>query len=527
MSNQTNPTNPADGAESANGAQPAEGAGVQSANGAAAETGHRVNGVSAETGGASAPRGGGPAGGAQYHLIGIGGAGMSVVAELLHAQGATVTGSDAVDSPNIHHLRALGIPCFIGHNAQQVPPHARIVVSTAVRDTNPELAAARARGQEVIHRSQALAIAAEGMDFIAVAGAHGKTTTSGMLAAALSATGADPSFAVGGVVTGFDTGAHLGGSNIFIAEADESDKSFLNYSPRIALVTNVEPDHLDNYGSREAFEQAFVDFAAKIVDGGLLVVCSDDEGAARLGKNYSEIHGGRVASYGTKTPAMLDELGLWHAPDHAVITKRKLDASAASATVLYRDEEISLQLAIGGEHNLLNATGALLVGIELGVEPQEMARALGTFRGTGRRFEFRGEVDGKRIFDDYAHHPSEIVAALKQARIEAGDGHVLVLFQPHLFSRTQNFADRFAQAFQLADQVYFTDIFAAREDPVPGVTSALIADQVPGSKFVPDMVQAAKAMADQAQPGDLCMTVGAGSVTTMVPVILDRWKNGE
>ncbi|MDO5049645.1 MAG: UDP-N-acetylmuramate--L-alanine ligase [Actinomycetaceae bacterium] len=461
-----------------------------------------------------------------YHLIGIGGAGMSVVAELLHARGATITGSDALESKNVEHLRGLGITCFVGHDASQVPPESTVVVSTAVRESNPELSVARARGQKVIHRSQALAIAAQGMDFIAVAGAHGKTTTSGMLASALSGVGTDPSFAVGGVVTGFDTGAHLGGSKVFIAEADESDKSFLNYTPRIALVTNVEPDHLDNYGSREAFEQAFVDFAGKIVDGGLLIVCSDDEGAARLGKSYAQTLGGRVASYGTKPVGVLDELGIWHAENHAVISNTNLSAEGASATVQYLGRELELHLKVGGAHNLLNAAGALLVGIELGVDADQMAQGLSAFVGTGRRFEFKGEVGGRRLFDDYAHHPSEVVATLKQARVEARGGRVLVLFQPHLYSRTKNFADRFAEAFCLADQVYFTDIFAAREDPMPGVTSGLIADRVPGSKLVPDMTQAAMALADQAQPGDLCITMGAGSVTSMGDVILSRWNNG-
>lgn len=455
-----------------------------------------------------------------FHLIGIGGAGMSVVAELLDSAGYAVTGSDARDSKNIEHLKSLGIDAHVGHSADQVPADATVVVSTAVRESNPELALARSRGQEVIHRSQALALAAKGMDFIAVAGAHGKTTTSGMLASALSTLGVDPSFAVGGIVTGFDTGAHLGHSSVFIAEADESDGSFLNYRPRVALVTNVEPDHLDHYGSREAFEQAFLDFAGKIVDGGLLVVCADDEGARRLGKAY-EAQGGRVASYGVASQSQARQ---WRAKAHATICEPKLQASGASCKVDYLGEEIDLQLGVGGAHNLLNACGALLVGIELGVEAQEMARGLASFAGTGRRFEFRGEVSDRRLYDDYAHHPSEVEAALKQARIQAGDGGVLVLFQPHLFSRTQNFADRFADAFKLADKVVFADIYPAREDPVEGVTSALIADQVPGAKFVPDLREAAEVLADLARPGDLCLTMGAGDVTSMGQVILDRWK---
>ncbi|MDO5034357.1 MAG: UDP-N-acetylmuramate--L-alanine ligase [Actinomycetaceae bacterium] len=458
-----------------------------------------------------------------FYLIGIGGAGMSVVAQLLQARGEVVSGSDAQESANVERLRGLGMEVFVGHDATNVPLDATVVVSTAVRESNPELAVARERGQKVIHRSQALALAAMGMDFVAVAGAHGKTTTSGMLASALSAAGLDPSFAVGGVVTGFDTGAHLGASNVFIAEADESDKSFLNYTPRIALVTNVEPDHLDNYGTAQEFEDTFLEFAGKIEDGGLLIVCSDDEGAARLGKAYEE-KGGRVWSYGTKPRERMNVEGTWYSKTHATIVRPEFGPASASATVLLEGKELEVNLGVGGEHNLLNATGALLVGVELGVKADEMAEALKSFRGTGRRFEFRGENAGRVLFDDYAHHPSEVEAALKQARIEACGGRVLVLFQPHLYSRTKNFADQFAQAFLLADQVYFTDIYGAREDPVEGVTSALIADQVPGSKLVPNMQQAALAVADQAQPGDLVLTMGAGSITQMGDVILRRWS---
>lgn len=453
-----------------------------------------------------------------FYLIGIGGAGMSVVAELLHAKGEVVCGSDAKDSKNLDHLRSLGIEVFVGHDAAHVPADARVVISTAVRESNPELAIARERGQEVLHRSQALALAAKGLDFVAVAGAHGKTTSSGMLAAALSQAGMDPSFAVGGVVTGFDTGAHLGASSVFVAEADESDKSFLNYSPRVALVTNVEPDHLDNYGSREEFEQTFLKFAQKIVPSGLLIVCSDDEGAARLGRAYEEL-GGRVWSYGGLT----EDEGLWRGQKHAVVSAANLAPAHASATVCFDGQETELSLNVGGAHNLENATGALLVGIELGVPMERMATALHSFKGTGRRFELRGKAQGKVLVDDYAHHPSEVAAALRQARVESGGGRVLVLFQPHLYSRTKTFATEFAKAFQLADRLYITDIFGAREDPVEGVTSQLISNQVPGAHYIPDMREAAQAIANEAREGDLVITMGAGSITSMGEVILNRW----
>lgn len=458
----------------------------------------------------------------RFHLIGIGGAGMSVVAELLVSRGHTVTGSDKSDGPALARLRSLGISVSVGHDPANVPPDATVVVSTAVKESNPELALARQRKQAVIHRSQALALAAKGTDFIAVAGAHGKTTTSGMLAAAFNACGTDASFAVGGVVTGFDTGAHLGTSRVFIAEADESDASFLNYHPRVALVTNVEPDHLDHYGTREKFEQAFVDFAHRIVPEGALVVCADDPGALRLGQTYRRA-GGRVWSYGTvsaKQCAMPIET-------HLQIRQIDMEANGSSSYCTLGSRDLELQLSVGGAHNVLNACGAILVGAELGIDPQVMAHALSAFRGTGRRFEFRAEVAGRRLFDDYAHHPSEVTVSLRQARTAAGTGRVIVLFQPHLFSRTQNFAPRFATAFRAADHVVFTGIYAAREEPIEGVTSELIARDVPGSIVIENLEEAALAVADATDVGDLCLTMGAGDVTTMAPVILDRWKGEE
>ena len=239
-----------------------------------------------------------------FHLIGIGGAGMSVVAQLLAARGARVSGSDAHGGPAFDHLSDLGITTHLGHDAAHVPERSTVVVSTAIKETNPELAEARRRGQEVIHRSQALALAAQGLDFVAVAGAHGKTTTSGMLAEALTDAGADPSFAIGGVVRALGTGAHLGSGSALVAEADESDRSFLNYSPRVEIVTNVEPDHLDSYGTAEAFEAAFVDFAHRLVPGGLLVACAADAGALRLAQSAAA-EGLRVVTYSFDGPDTL------------------------------------------------------------------------------------------------------------------------------------------------------------------------------------------------------------------------------
>ena len=475
-----------------------------------------------------------------FHLIGIGGAGMSVVAQLLAARGARVTGSDAHGGPAFDHLADLGITTHLGHDAANVPQRSTVVVSTAIKETNPELAQARRRDQEVIHRSQALALAAQGLDFVAVAGAHGKTTTSGMLAEALTDAGADPSFAIGGVVRALGTGAHLGRGPVLVAEADESDRSFLNYSPRVEIVTNVEPDHLDSYGTAEAFEAAFVDFAHRLVPGGLLVACAADAGALRLAQRAAA-DGLRVVTYSFAGPETLPG-GVLVGEGHVHLDIRERGASSTRGLLTLTtatDREpaggvgeephhgpVELVLAVPGDHVALDAAGAWAAGIELGVEPARMARVMGAFGGTGRRFEDRGEADGVRVIDDYAHHPTEIEALLRTARGVAQErgGRVLVLFQPHLFSRTRVFADRFGQALALADAVVVTDVYPARETQAdfPGVTGDTVAQRVPGgtARFVAERLEAAHAVADLARPSDLLLTVGAGDVTELAGTVL-------
>lgn len=459
--------------------------------------------------------------GRHFHLIGMGGAGMSVVAELLAARGAQVSGSDQADSPALEHLRSLGVAAFVGHAPEHLAPEATVVVSSAIRPTNPEYALAVERGQEVIHRSEALALASEGMRFVAVAGAHGKTTTSGMLTVALRHVGADPSAAVGSVLPGIGSGAVVGSGDIFVAEADESDGSFLNYAPSVELVTNIEPDHLDRYGSTEAFEQVFRDFLARLIPGGVLVTCAEDAGAMRLA-DYARQNGYEVIRYGRP------ELSL-SAPE---VTIEVLSNSADSASALLswvRDgERLSheLRLAVPGEHNILNAAGAWTAGVWLGMNPVAMVEGLTAFRGTARRFELRGQCAGRRVIDDYAHHPTEVAAALAQARTVAGDGHVTVVFQPHLFSRTLSFAERFAQALSAADTVIVCDIYAAREDPVEGVDSRVITRHLPGAHFIPDMCDAARYAAENTPEGGIVMTMGAGSITQVAPILVEAWGCG-
>jgi len=452
---------------------------------------------------------------AAVHFIGIGGAGMSVVAELLAARGLRVSGSDQADGPALARLGDRGIDVRIGHDPANVPPAAVVVVSSAVRDSNVELAAARARGQRVIHRSRALALAASGMRFVAVAGAHGKTTTSAMLVIALREAGLDPSAAVGGVVPQLGTGAHLGGGDVFIAEADESDGSFLAYAPVVELVTNVEPDHLDHYGTREAFEQAFVDFSDRLTPDGLLVCCGEDPGAARLAR-AARAAGHRVRTYGRPGHCR-------QAPDVRI---EDLDdgPQGSRAVLVDGDTRVNLAVSVPGDHNVLNAAGAWTVGVDLGVGPARMAASLAAFTGTARRFEARGRVGSRRLFDDYAHHPTEVAATLAEARLVAGDGPVTVVFQPHLYSRTRAFADRFAGALAGADTVVVTAVYGAREDPLPGVDASLITDLLPGSHLEPDLHAAARLGARLTGPGGILVTMGAGSITTAGGDVLDEWR---
>lgn len=456
----------------------------------------------------------------QYHLIGVGGAGMSVIAELLAANGDTVTGSDRQDSAILQHLAELGLSVHPQHDPTQVPAEATVVVSSAIRPNNPELVVARERGQEVIHRSEALCIAAADRRFVAVAGAHGKTTTSVMIAAALSDAGADPGAAIGGPILGIGSGALSGGGDVFVAEADESDGSFLNYRPQVAVVTNIEADHLDHFGSVDAFEQIFFDFASRITPGGTLICCGDDPGAARLARrSRTELTQIQTWTYG-------------RSPDCDIrIVQESLAEAGADATLLGPGQgPTPLSLQVTGEHNVLNAAGAWAVGLALGFDGEEFARCLHSFVGAGRRFELIGQAGGRRVFDDYAHHPTELAAALKMARQVAGEGRIIAVFQPHLYSRTQNFAERFAQVLSTADQVILADIYAAREDPMPGVTSALIAEQLEDlghpDTYVPGLTvdEVCRRGAALAEPGDVLLLIGAGDIFLGGDAAVEEWS---
>ncbi|MET4542466.1 UDP-N-acetylmuramate--alanine ligase [Arthrobacter bambusae] len=440
----------------------------------------------------------------RVHFIGIGGVGMSAVARIMVARGVPVSGTDAKDLPVMHDLASAGARIAVGYHQDNLADAQTIVAGSAIRADNPELAAARAAGLPVLHRSEALAATMAGHRVVTVAGTHGKSTTTSMIAVLLKAAGVDPSFAIGANVPALGVNAAHGTSDIFVAEADESDGSFLNYRPLIAVVTNVEADHLDHYGTPEAVFASFDNFAALLPADGVLLACADDAGARALAERTASQGTTRVLTYGTS-----DDAGI-----------RLFDGGPGAVSVAVGDKVHRVELQVPGRHNALNAAAAFAVAVELGVEPEAAAAALGHFTGASRRFELKGQGRGVRVYDDYAHHPTEVRAALSAARSVAGGNKVHVLFQPHLFSRTREFAKEFAEALDAADTALILDIYAAREDPVPGVTSALIADQLATGRLVA-AGEAVDALAAVAHDGDVVLTVGAGDVTAYGPVIVE------
>jgi UDP-N-acetylmuramate--alanine ligase len=452
--------------------------------------------------------------GDRVHLIGIGGAGMSGIARILLARGAQVSGSDAKQSPTVLALRTLGARIGIGHDPAQLPAApASVVVSSAIRESNPELAAARERGLAVLHRARALAALAEGRRLVCVAGTAGKTSTTSMLTVALQHAGLDPSFAIGGDLASSGTGAHEGGGDVFVAEADESDGSFLAYSPQVAVVTNVEADHLDHYGTVAAYTASFEAFLGRIVPGGVLVTCADDPGAQTLAA-AAQARGIRVRRYGSAVEDQADARLLAFRPD----------GFGARVELRHGGVDHVLRLAVPGEHMALNALAALLAGVELGVGPALLLDGLAGFDGVRRRFEFKGSARGVAVYDDYAHHPSKVAAQLRAARDVVTEGRVVVAFQPHLYSRTREFAAEFGRALGLADVVVVLDVYGAREDPEPGVSGELVADAValPAGQvhYVPRWADVPSVLAGLARPGDLVITMGAGDVTVLGPEVL-------
>jgi len=454
----------------------------------------------------------------RFHFVGIGGAGMSGIARIMLARGLVVSGSDARHSPVLDELAALGARVAVGHDARNLAalgPGDTLVVSTAIRPENPELVEASRRGMRVLHRAAALAEVMAGRRVLAIAGTHGKTTTTSMLTTVLRDCGADPGYVIGGVLRETGLSAADGGGLDFVAEADESDSSFLLLSPDAAIITNVEADHLDNYTDLRAIEDAFTTFARRVT--GLVVTCADDPGAREIA---GRLDPARVRRYG-ESPDADYVLSDYKATGMGCVF-------AVTGTDGRYDSLSMLSLEVPGRHNALNATAAFAMAVELGYSPPRVATALAGFRGARRRLEPTGEARGVLVLDTYAHHPTELAADLRAARDLAapGGGRIIAVFQPHLYSRTRLFAAGFGSALGLADIPVVLDVYAAREDPEPGVTGALIADAVPGggAHFEPDMAQVPALVARLARPGDIVLTMGAGDVTNLGPEILEALR---
>jgi len=449
----------------------------------------------------------------RVHFIAIGGAGMSGIARIMLRRGLAVSGSDARDSELLAQLGDLGAKVFVGHDAAHLGDADTVVVSTAIREGNPELVAARERGLRILHRSAALASLMAGRRAVAVAGTHGKTTTTSMLTVALQHAGADPSYCIGGQLVTTGLGADEGTGDVCVAEADESDGSFLMYTPHIAVVTNVEADHLDNYGGFEKVKENFARFVDRIEPGGTLVAGADDPVAVELA-DRARARGLAVRTYGEAEGADLRVTGF---------TPRGLGSR-------FRIGGFGeVELNVPGRHNALNAAAVVAVAQALGHDDEPVRAGLAAFGGAMRRLERKGEAGGVEVFDSYAHHPTELTADLDATRDylgqKEGGGRIVAVFQPHLYSRTRFFAAEFGAALGLADVAVVMDVYGAREDPEPGVTGALVADAVPAgveTVYAPVRDEVPGIAASLARPGDVVITLGAGDVTGLGPLILER-----
>lgn len=444
------------------------------------------------------------------HFIGIGGSGMSGLARMFLDAGIRVSGSDRADSDNLRALAEAGATVYVGHDAANLGDVDTVIHTGAIWPENPEFLLAKERGLHVIHRSQALHWLIGTRRLVSVAGAHGKTTSTGMIVTALRALDADPYFVNGGVIEQLGTSSGTGSDELFVIEADESDGTFLLYNTAIALITNVDPDHLDHYGSDEAFHEAFARFADAATEA--VVISSDDPGALRVRAAMSHP---RVVSFGQTEDADVR------------ITDVDTDGPV-SATISHGEDSVRVQLRIPGAHNMINAAGAIAVLRTLGYSLADAGRAVEGFAGTVRRFELHGVERGVSVFDDYAHHPSEVRAALEAARTVVGEGRIIAIQQPHTYSRTQLMFQEFADVLEeLADHTVMLDVYGAREDPVPGVTGELVSNAFSDQDrvhYVADWQQAADYTSVIARDGDYVITLGCGNVYQIIPQVLDALR---
>ncbi len=447
--------------------------------------------------------------GRRVHFVGIGGAGMSGIAKIMLSQGIVVSGSDLKHSTVTGALETAGAKIFIGHQAENLLDVDLVVLSTAISESNLERLIALERDIEIISRAEALAILMSGKKSIAVAGTHGKTTTTSMLTVALQSAGLDPSFSIGGTLNASGANAHSGSGEHFIAEADESDGSFLAYKPFGAIITNIELDHVDHFENIEQINSLFDQFVGSIQAGGFIIACHDDHGVQELiaravRKDISFLTYGKIDS-------------------DFQVSREILNPGTSTARITWNGKVMGdLNLLIPGSHNVLNAAAAVAAGAILGVATDQLLEGIASFTGSRRRFELVGEIDGVRVIDDYGHHPTEIRVTLEAARRFVGSGNLFVIFQPHRYSRTLRFSQEFADELSKADRTFLLEVYAASEEPIAGVSSLLISGKMATERviFEPSMIAVVEKVVELAKPGDLIMTLGAGDVSSLGPVIL-------
>jgi UDP-N-acetylmuramate--alanine ligase len=452
------------------------------------------------------------------HFIGIGGIGMSGIAEVLANLGFRVSGSDQKKSEVTDRLEALGVEVTEGHAAENVGDAHVVVRSTAVRDDNPEITEARRQSIPVIPRAEMLAELMRMKPYsVAVAGSHGKTTTTSMVATVLGTAGLDPTFVVGGIVRSYRSNARLGKSELMVVEADESDRSFLMLTPMIAVVTNIDREHMDYYHDMEDVRKCFADFVNKVPFYGAAVLCLDDPHVQAVIPKVER----RRITYGLSAQADISAHEITY------------DNSFGSSFIVWRGIEVlgPVSLRVPGKHNVYNSLGAIAVGLELDVPFEKIAEALGEFTGADRRFQFKGEEKGITVVDDYGHHPTEIKATLSAARIGAPNRRIVVLFQPHRYSRTNDLMDEFASAFNNADVLLMTDIYAASETPIEGVNAEVLTGRIKSyghknAEYIGDLVGSAERLAEIVREGDLVITLGAGSVHRAGDQLLNLLRDG-
>lgn len=450
----------------------------------------------------------------RIHIVGIGGAGMSSIATVLHYQGFEITGSDLVESENTRRLEKIGAKVGIGHKAGNVEGADIVVHSTAVKSNNPELIAARENSIPVIRRAEMLAELMRMKDGIAISGTHGKTTTSSMVAWIMIEAGLDPTCLIGGRLESFDSNVHLGKSRYMVAEADESDGSFLRLTPILSIITNIDPEHLDYYSTFDRLLDAFIMFGDSVPFYGKSIVCIDSPTVRNILPSLSH----RYVTYGFSRDADFRA------------REARYEGLNSRFSVWFKGEKLGdIEISMPGAHNVQNALGALACAVEFGVPFETISAALKSFKGVDRRFQVKGEAAGIVVVDDYAHHPEEIRATLKAAE-KAADKRVVVLFQPHRYTRVRDLYKEFISSFDLADEVYVCDIYPAGEKQIPGITAEYLYDGIrqcghPGVHYYGDMWEAARACAETLKPGDMFITLGAGDIKKAGMQVLELLKN--